>query len=62
MLHLPDYVWIKALWESTQMPTGKTLKPEFLIESEEAWRSLFPPTHALAAKKCLDHLDMHAIA
>lgn len=37
-----------------------TLKPEFVIGDEAALRDLFPPTHALAAAKSLDHLDKHA--
>ena len=37
------------------------LKPDFLIKDERELRSLFPATHALAAVKCQDHLDNHAI-
>ena len=36
------------------------LKPEFLVGDEAALRALFPATHDLAAKKCLDRLDRHA--
>lgn len=38
------------------------LKSEFLIRDEAELRSIFPPTHALAKDKCLDHLDKHAKA
>ncbi|MCD2175870.1 pyridoxamine 5'-phosphate oxidase family protein [Rhizobium sp. C4] len=34
--------------------------PEFLVSDEQTLRGLFPPTHALAALKCLDTLDEHA--
>ncbi len=37
------------------------LKPEFLVKDEEDLRSLFPQTHALAVKKCQNHLDKHAM-
>lgn len=37
------------------------LKPEFLVEDEEALRSLFPQTHSLAVKKCQTRLDKHAM-
>lgn len=36
------------------------LNPSFLITDEDALRGLFPPIHAIAATKCLDHLDKHA--
>ncbi|GAA6182104.1 pyridoxamine 5'-phosphate oxidase family protein [Shimia sp. NS0008-38b] len=36
------------------------LKPEHLIGDEATLRGLFPATHDLAIKKCLDHLDEHA--
>jgi PPOX class probable FMN-dependent enzyme len=39
-----------------------TIKPEFTITDEQSLRSLFQPTHALAAKKCLNFLDGHAQA
>lgn len=37
------------------------LNPAFLIKDEAALRSLFPATHTIAAQKCLDHLDKHAM-
>ena len=36
------------------------LKPDFVIQDEEALRTLFPATHPLAIDKCLDRLDKHA--
>jgi uncharacterized protein len=36
------------------------IPPEFIIADEQALRSLFPPTHTLAALKCLAELDPHA--
>lgn len=36
------------------------LKPEFVISDEAALREVFPATHEMAKKKCLDHLDPHA--
>ena len=36
------------------------LKPEFLLASEDDLRALYPATHEIAVKKCLDHLDQHA--
>ena len=36
--------------------------PAFVIADEEALRSLFKPTHPLAAQKVLDSLDKHAQA
>ncbi|MGL5011906.1 MAG: pyridoxamine 5'-phosphate oxidase family protein [Paracoccaceae bacterium] len=38
------------------------LKPEFLIKDEADLRQFFPPTHAIAVQKCLDHLDQHALS
>lgn len=38
------------------------LKKEFLITDETGLRALFPPTHDVAVKKCLNHLDVHAQA
>lgn len=38
------------------------LTPEFTISDEDALRALFPPTHEVAVKKCIDHLDAHARA
>lgn len=35
---------------------------EFLVQSEIDLRSHFPETHAIAIKKCLDHIDDHARA
>ncbi|WP_370319875.1 pyridoxamine 5'-phosphate oxidase family protein [Oricola sp.] len=35
-------------------------RPEYLVTSEEELRSLFPPTHEVALKKCQDRLDHHA--
>ncbi|MAZ16421.1 MAG: pyridoxamine 5'-phosphate oxidase [Ahrensia sp.] len=35
-------------------------RPEYLVTSEEELRSLFPPTHEVALKKCQDRLDRHA--
>jgi uncharacterized protein len=43
------------------MPQDIQLKSEFLIKDEADLRSLFPPTHPIAALKCLDHLDKHAM-
>lgn len=40
--------------------TEFAINPEFLIKDEQALRGLFPPTHTLAALKCLDRLDDHA--
>jgi len=42
------------------MATKTKLKPEFLVENESDLRSKFPATHAIAVKKCLDHIDQHA--
>lgn len=39
-----------------------TVNPEFTIRDEQSLRSLFQPTHPLAAKKCLGSLDSHAQA
>lgn len=39
-----------------------SVNPEFTIRDEQSLRSLFQPTHALAAKKCLGFLDGHAQA
>ena len=36
------------------------LNPEFTIKEEQSLRSLFQPTHALAALKCHTTLDKHA--
>lgn len=38
------------------------INPEFVITDEQTLRSLFQPTHALAARKSLDLLDKHALA
>lgn len=43
------------------MPNPANLNPEFLIHDEAGLRSLFPPTHAGALIKCIDHLDKHAL-
>lgn len=40
--------------------TEFAINPEFLINDEQTLRGLFPPTHDLAALKCLDRLDVHA--
>lgn len=40
--------------------TEFAINPEFLISEEETLRGLFPPTHTLAALKCIDRLDDHA--
>lgn len=40
---------------STALP-----RPEYLVRDEAALRSLFPPTHTLAAMKSLTALDPHA--
>ena len=37
-----------------------TFAPEFVIPDEQALRSLFPPTHELAAQKVMQSLDKHA--
>jgi PPOX class probable FMN-dependent enzyme len=40
---------------------GETvLKSDYLIKDEAELRALFPATHDLAAKKCLNRLDLHA--
>jgi PPOX class probable FMN-dependent enzyme len=44
------------------MPPSPDLKPEYLITDATGLRALFPPTHAMAVAKCLDHLDRHARA
>jgi PPOX class probable FMN-dependent enzyme len=36
------------------------MRPEYAVSDDAALRALFPPTHDLAALKCLDHLDRHA--
>lgn len=36
------------------------MKTEFLIKDAAELRSLFPATHPMAVRKCLDHLDRHA--
>jgi len=36
------------------------IDPDTVVTDEETLRSLFPPTHALAAVKSLDFLDRHA--
>ena len=38
------------------------LDPEFLVETEDDLRALFPPTHAIALEKAMDRLDRHARA
>jgi uncharacterized protein len=42
------------------MVTDFTIDPEHIITDEQALRAHFPPTHALAALKCIDRLDAHA--
>ena len=42
--------------------TGYTTDPAHLITTEAALRALFAPTHAMAALKSLNHLDVHARA
>ncbi len=44
------------------MAGGIGLKPEYVVADEAALRALYPPTHDLAARKCLDRLDLHARA
>jgi len=44
------------------MAARTKLKPEFLIQDEEDLRSIFPATHDIAIKKCLNHIDTHARA
>ncbi|MCT8158885.1 pyridoxamine 5'-phosphate oxidase family protein [Pseudoruegeria sp. SHC-113] len=44
------------------MPDTFDLKPEFLVTDEAALRSGFAPTHEIAVKKCIDHIDPHARA
>lgn len=41
------------------VPGDFELKSEFLVTSDQELRALFPATHALAAAKCLAHLDKH---
>lgn len=36
------------------------IDPAHAVTSDATLRALFPPTHTLAALKCLDHLDRHA--
>lgn len=43
------------------MSQEPTLRPDFLIDDEAELRRLFPPTHAVALKKSIDHLDRHAL-
>lgn len=38
-----------------------TANPAFAVTDEAALRALFPPTHTLAALKCLTTLDKHAV-
>lgn len=40
--------------------TSWTSRPEHIVADDAALRSLFPPTHALAAQKSLGTLDTHA--
>lgn len=42
--------------------TDYTPDPDHIVADEATLRALFPPTHELAALKCLDHLDAHARA
>lgn len=42
--------------------TGFEIKPEFAITDEQSLRSLFQPTHPMAALKCQRSLDKHAQA
>lgn len=42
--------------------TDYTPDPDHIVADETTLRALFPPTHELAALKCLDHLDAHARA
>ncbi|KMW56813.1 Phosphohydrolase (MutT/nudix family protein) [Candidatus Rhodobacter oscarellae] len=44
------------------MQATTPVRPEFIISDESDLRDHFPPTHDLAARKCLDHLDPHARA
>jgi hypothetical protein len=37
-----------------------TIRPEHIVTDEQSLRALFPPTHRLAALKCLNSLDRHA--
>lgn len=37
-----------------------TVDPTFVVSDEQALRALFPPTHDLAARKCMPALDAHA--
>ncbi len=46
--------------EMQVMSTQTELKPEYVVQDEEALRALFPATHPLAINKCLDRLDKHA--
>ncbi|MEL6597977.1 MAG: pyridoxamine 5'-phosphate oxidase family protein [Pseudomonadota bacterium] len=39
-----------------------TLDPAFIVRSEDELRTSFPPTHDIAVKKCLNHVDTHAHA
>ena len=42
------------------MTSETGFRPEYRVTSEEELRSLFPPTHEIALKKCQDRLDGHA--
>lgn len=42
------------------MTAPSLLDPRFTISTETALRELFPPTHDIALKKSLDHVDQHA--
>jgi hypothetical protein len=40
--------------------TEFSIRPDFVVSDEQSLRALFPPTHTLAALKCLNALDEHA--
>ena len=44
------------------MAPTSTLNPEFIVKDERDLRSSYSETHAMAVKKCLDHIDPHARA
>lgn len=41
------------------MASAPPVRSEYLVKDEAALRALFPPTHAIALQKCLNHLDAH---
>ncbi len=44
------------------MQRDTELRQEYLVTDEQDLRSSFAPTHEIAIKKCMDHIDAHARA